>query len=303
LTEPLCGCGRPCRDATICTTCAYRLDDAIAEICGDQGLGTELDVAFSKQARIVRPAPKRGLLADVDERQYPGTLRPQPLPYDERAADAAEQLHAVLGGWARVIVDETGADLPADTVTAIATWLRPRVGWLRHHPAGQEAHDEITAAVRAARSAVDRPAERIYAGPCDQCSEDLYGRAGGRIVECGGCDAVYEIEARRAWLLQSAEDVLATATEIARALTRLGQPVTAAQIRGYAHRGRIVSHGKDRLGHPRYRLGAVIDVLAGIDRQAGPVCRRRRCGHGSCETIREHLRVVREGARTGSMTA
>jgi hypothetical protein len=32
-------------------------------------------------------------------------------------------------------------------------------------------------------------------------------------------------------------------------------------IRGYAHRGRILSRGADEIGRPLYRIGDIIDLL------------------------------------------
>lgn len=271
MTENLCACGKPSRDATICAGCGFELDAAIAEICEPRGLAYDLDIALTRQDRIDRPSgTKRTPDEDDDGRQWPGTLRPTASPYDKRASDAGKHLKGVLAGWARVIADETGADLPPDTLAGIATWLRPRVGWMRHHPAGAEAHDEIIDAVRHARRVCDRPAEKIYAGPCD-CGEDLYARLGAPYVTCRGeaheAPILWEVEARRVWLLESARDVLATTTEISRALTRYSKDVSPSAIRGYVKRDRLVAKGersvpgrKDPL--PLYKLGDVLDILA-----------------------------------------
>ncbi|MFC6885310.1 MULTISPECIES: hypothetical protein [Actinomadura] len=281
MNEPRCACGQPARDATFCASCAYRLDEAIAQISVHHGLAWDLELATTRQARLGdRGGPRSAQV---------------PLPYDERAGDAATTLHRALARWAAVIARETTGprrpglpgpvcgrrarcahpscrmirasrppEPPPVTLTGLATWLRPRVGWLRHHAAGQQAYDEILAAVAAARRVVDRPAERLYAGPCDDCGEDLYARPGAAAVPCPGCHAVYEVEARRAWLLRAAEDVLASATDISRAITRLGQPVTPEAIRGYAHRGLLLPRTHRTTGGrtvPLYRLGDVVDVL------------------------------------------
>ncbi|WP_018658473.1 hypothetical protein [Actinomadura flavalba] len=319
--DPVCGCGAPAPNATLCPSCAYRLDEHLARIAEHHGLAWDLDIARAGEARIVRNSRgRRAASDDVDQAplaRAPLTLHAGRSPGDARASDAAAQLHAVLARWAARVADETGVRShrpthagptchtrygtcrhpscalarrippPPTTLPGLAAWLRPRVGWLRHHADGQTAYDQIVEAVRAARRAVDRPAEQVYAGPCDECDEDMYGRPGALIVECDGCHLVYEIEARRAWLLWSAEDVLATAPEIARAITRLGQPITAATIRGYVHRGRLMPYGQ-RLQNgrlvPLYRLGAVLDVLTPRHQPTGPVC--ITCPHPSCASIR-----------------
>jgi hypothetical protein len=252
VTANLCACGRPSPDATVCPACAYRLTDALTDVTGPRGLAYDLDVATARQAR----------LGDRNGSRPTET----PVPYDARASEAAAHLKGVLVGWARVVCEDYGADLPPDDLAAIAAWLRPRVGWLRHHPAAVEAHDEIVEAVRAARRVIDRPADRLYAGPCDQCGGDLYARPGALAVECRPCELVYEVEARRAWLLEALEEHLATTIEISRALTSLAQPVTPNMIYGYVHRGRLIprSHrAEGRKTIPLYRVGDVLDIVTG----------------------------------------
>jgi hypothetical protein len=331
--ETRCACGNPLRDATFCTTCAFRLDEAIAQICEHHGLAWDLDIARAKQARITRTNTRKNTLKGNDGRQLPGTLRPTRTPYDPRATTAAKKLQRTLSAWAAVAARETrtprrptlpgptcnwrrdvcphGSCLsirasrpmpqPPQDLPGLAAWLRPRVGWLRHHPDGQRAHNEIINAVRAARATIDSPAEKLYAGPCDGCSNDLYGRPGAAIVECTECDKVYDIQARRRYLLRSAEDQLASATEIARAITRLGQPVSTEKIRGYANRGRLLAHGQRRIGNrtiPLYRLGHVLDIITDAPQiSIGPVCRRRTCAHDSCHTIRSYQRNARRAGR------
>lgn len=282
MSEHLCVCGQPVADAAMCAGCGHALDDHIAQVAEQHGLGWDLDIAISRQARMDLPGGKPDLEPYDDQ---PGTLRPTPIPYDDRASRAARRLKAVLGTWV-LFVDRHLAprpagpacrscvhgscvlirrrDLPADTVTAKAVWLRPRVGWLRHHPAGSVALDEIRDAVRAARRVIDRPADLLYAGPCQRCDVDLYARTEADFVTCPNpeCRTTYDVGELRAWLLKSAEDVLATATEISRALTRYAQPITPSAIRGYAHRGQLLPRGEQVEGartSPLYRLGDVME--------------------------------------------
>jgi hypothetical protein len=230
------------------------LDAAIADVCAHHGLGWDLDLALARQVCIGARDGSR-----PTETAW---------PWDDRAGKAAAELMRVLRKWAYRIKDETGAGYPPRKMAPLAGWLRPRVGWLRHHPDGAAAHGEILDAVRAARRTVDRPADRLYAGPCD-CGADLYARLGAAYVVCHA-DAhdgpvAWPVEERRRWLLNSAADVLATATEISRALTRYQQPVTPSALRGYVHRGQLVSRGERPDGGRTvklYRLGDVLDILA-----------------------------------------
>jgi hypothetical protein len=264
-----CGCGRPIQDtAVVCPHCAHQLDAALAEIVDYRGLAYDLNITLSKQANTATAnnTPQQ----EEPQSKEPGTLRPTPSPYHGGASRAAHELKAALVTWALIIRNDTGAELPGDTLAAVAAWLRPRVGWLRYHEAGGEAVDGICDAVAAARRCVDRPAEKLYAGPCD-CGVDLYARLDASYVECRAetheQPLVWPVVERRRWLLVSAEDVLATTTEISRALTRYQQPVTSSMLRGYVARkrlgvrgSRVVAGRRDPV--PLYRLGDVLDILA-----------------------------------------
>lgn len=271
-----CACGRPIQDtAVVCPHCGFQLDAALAEIVEYRGLAYDLDAAVSRQVRIGQREGSRS--AET------------PLPYNKRASDAATHLRSVLVSWARIVHEETDPapigptcrrckhrscrairfrQLPPDTLAGIATWLRPRVGWLRHHRAGAEAWDEITQAVRDARRAVDRPAERLFAGPCNECDTDLYAIAGALSVTCPECGLMYEVEARREWLLGALEDHLVNATQMSRLVTYLGIKVADSTIRTYASKGRIASHGTDAKGHPLYKLGEVVRTYYGAGQKA-----------------------------------
>lgn len=332
MNEPTCACGRPCRDGTFCVSCAYRLDEYIAQVGAYHGLAWDLQVGVSRQDRITRPLGRPDVTDRDDVRQWPGTLRPTAIPYADVPSAAAGALHTVLKRWADRVAAETGLQswtssghlgptcarchhftcqlirppvLPPTgpgQLAELARWLRPRVGWLRHHPRGQDAYDEIITAVCDARRAVDRPVNRTYVGPCDTCGADMYVRQGASAVVCGECSEAYDVETRRRWLLAAAEDVLGTTTEIARALTSLAAPVTEEMIRGYAHRGRLLARGHRTAGHrsvPIYRLGDVANIIAGIDRQIGPTC-RRRCEHSSCSAITQHRQLRAAAARAAT---
>jgi len=132
---------------------------------------------------------------------------------------------------------------------------------LGRHDIGPDAVDEITDAVADCRRVIDRAPERWYAGPCE-CGADLYAKRRTGIVTCRECGHEYDVEARREWLLAEAEDRLANAATIARAVSWLGaEPLTSATVRKWAQRGRLLAKGHDGRG-PLYRIGDAIDLLA-----------------------------------------
>ncbi|MFF4779423.1 hypothetical protein ACFY05_42070 [Microtetraspora fusca] len=285
--DVLCGtgCGRPVTDnATVCCSCGAELHQELVELVHDDGLADELDAALARQASLGTAG---------------GRSSETPLPYGEAAAEATSVLRNTLTGWVRILDDDgrligpscppAGAKnerpacahpscqliivraFPDDTLPAMASWLAARIDAIRHHPAGAEAVDELLAAVRQARQAIDRPADRVYCGPCgakqddgSRCMIDLYARPDTGVVQCR-CGAVWDVWLRRDWLLAEVEDVLGTATEIARAVTGLGHEVTPERIWQWAHRGRLIVRGAVRRGArelPVYRVGDVLDLVA-----------------------------------------
>ena len=81
-------------------------------------------------------------------------------------------------------------------------------------------------------------------------------------MRCPACSTEHDAATRREWLLEAARDQLLHAGWMAAALSALlGEQVTDAQVRGYAHRGRIVAHGTDERGRPVYRVGDVLDMV------------------------------------------
>lgn len=255
------GCDQPAHGSHVCQSCADALAEALDEA---QTLAGELELTITRQSRLGTG----------------GRSSNRPLVFAWDPSVMRDSLRNTLTTWTRVLHDTHGGELPADTISAVARWLLDRVDWLRQHPASAEAVDEICACVDDCRRAVDRPPDLWYAGRCGSisdeqrmiqavygepatpCEADLYATPGAGIIQCPRCKATYNVEQRRKWLLDAVDDTRAHAELIARALSRLGQPVTSAMIRGYAHRGRLVPHGTDLRGRPTYRVGDVLDLLA-----------------------------------------
>lgn len=189
--------------------------------------------------------------------------RSTPLPYDQDASRAMASIVNTVTTWARHIADERGQATPSAAAHLMA-WLAGQTDWLRYRQEADQAFDELDYAARLVVRTIDAPRPHWYAGRC-ACGEDLYGRPGAAEVVCRRCGCVYEAESLRGVLLDAANDVLGTAAELSRFVSAMrGELTTSAQIRGYAHRGRITAHGADRAGNPTYRLGDVLDVLERI---------------------------------------
>src|SRR4029077_322102 len=55
---------------------------------------------------------------------------------------------------------------------------------------------------------IDRPLDRTYAGPCDDCGRALYVEPGQATAVCERWGQSYDLVARRAWLLEAVRDRL-----------------------------------------------------------------------------------------------
>jgi hypothetical protein len=242
------GCDRPIHDWTFCPSCSAQLEQDLAEI---PAYVDELNTALTRQTAMGERSGSKSA--------------EKPLPYDTRASEALSVLRSTLVGWVKVAVEEDGARWPADTHEGMARLLLGRLGWLRTHPAGNEAVEEIGAAVSLSRRIIDRPADRWFAGPCSECSEALYARPGAAQVTCKTCSLVYDVAELQEYLRKSLEGHLATAREISGLCKHMfGEWVTTAMIRGYVHRGSVAAHGSktDTRGKtvPLYRMGDVFDA-------------------------------------------
>jgi hypothetical protein len=141
-------------------------------------------------------------------------------------------------------------DFPADTLPSMALWLARHMDRVRQHPAAADIVAEVTAAVRQAVRAIDRPPQRVYAGPCPAlgCGTDLLTWPGHTRVTCAGCGTVHDIAVRQ-------EQCAANWTTT---WGRRGTPTRSAQHRRPVARARSAVGVAPRLGAafvPAYRAG------------------------------------------------
>jgi len=234
-------CDRPVGDGYTCQRCADRLSVALGDV---PALWEQLDIVLTRQARYSDPEGRGGEKA---------------LPYNLKASELGTALRGLLNTWCRLIAEERGKDLPDDNPAAVACWLLNHVTWLRHHRAGSEAVEELVDAVNSARRIVDRPAERIYAGPCVQCGGDMYGKPGAEMVECRPCGVGYEVAGRVAWMKSQVYGRLVTAKEGAVLLSRFGLTTTRNRIDLWHFKKLIAVAGHDKDGKQLFLFDHLID--------------------------------------------
>ncbi|HEY4375764.1 MAG TPA: hypothetical protein VGM93_01340 [Acidimicrobiales bacterium] len=297
MADVLClDCARPVHDqAYVCADCAAPVERALRDL---SALGGEASTTIARQARLGEsggpgdPLPFSWEAADAQwavantlttwARHIAGE-RGRAIP--ARPGPAHGPLcRAALSCRHRSCTD-IGLRTAVHPLTHLSTWLASpdQITWLRHRPEAVEALDELGNAARLATRTVDNPPDRWYAGPCGAdpldplgevdvdrpgaCQAELYPVTGARTIRCPECGTQHDAGERKEWLLGLADDQLAHAAWLASVLTRLlDRTVTAAAIRGLAHRGRIVAHGTDVDGRPLYRLGDALAVVRDQDR-------------------------------------
>jgi len=239
-------CDRPVAEGWVCQRCADRLSVALGDVTALWG---DLDTVLTRQAHYSDAEGRGG--------------SEKALPFNANASEIGWVLRNTLTTWCRLIGEERGRVLPtADNPPAVAGWLLGHVEWLRHHRAGAEAVEEITSAVHAVRKAVDRPAERIYAGPCADCGGDMYGKPGATSVHCRPCGLDYDVAEMVEWMRNEARGRLVTAKEGAVLLSRFGLTTTRNRIDLWHHRKLITAAGHDVDGRQLFLIDDLIDKAA-----------------------------------------
>lgn len=114
------------------------------------GLCEDLLNVQTKQARTSRPG---------------GSRRPKrlgsALPIHIGAVEAADELHNILAGWCRIVIDQRGGEWPANATLSIAQWLARNVESLALCEGSREALPEIRDVIARCIRIVDIPPEDV----------------------------------------------------------------------------------------------------------------------------------------------
>lgn len=253
-------CMRPSDDWVVCRSCAKDAEKVLTET---PWLLASLDTAISRQVRMTSGGGP--------------TTAETPVLFNVRASEVKAELMNDLTTTARIIADVNGWEGPA-SLRVVPAWLLYRLSAIRLHPLGGQFVDAMRMHHAAGIWAIDRPAEKWFAGVCSMetptgiCPRDLYASTSTGDIECPSCGYRHDVDARREVLLKYAEDVLATATEAARAITvwsdyERGENRLVKRIGMWEERGRIERRGIIPMGgkdRPLYRIGDILDLL-GVD--------------------------------------
>lgn len=275
-------------DGFACRHCLTTLERAIGDMTS---LMHEVSVVATRQTHVYRaggpskkpeepPAePERTIPAWLRSRDGRIALRPTQMPVDLDAADLLWVAGNTLSTWTRHIAASRDLELP--TAEEMIGWLLTNVETVRWDEAAGQIIEEITGLHRDLERAVDRSPSRIYAGPCAECKVDLYApwRPGSdefddrdeKEFTCDGyrspedgCGETYTWSARRPWLASEIRGAMVTIDALIDALPDLfpDLPVPPqASFRGWVRDGRLMDHGRDRVGDLLFIGGDVLDLV------------------------------------------
>lgn len=236
----------------VCGACAAELRRALESVP---------DLAQELETTLTRQTSSGGA----------GSGSETPLPYDPRATEAGDVLRSALVGWVRALQEEHAEGWPADTLPDMSAWLLERHQRLVGHAAAEEAVEEITTAVRAARRVIDRAPDSVFAGPCPGCSSALYARQGAAVARCRNpeCGAEAVVADQQDAMAAAIGDQLLHAAAMSAVLGGIGVVVPAGTIRWWGSEERdaddqvvrarrLFDHGQDANRRPLYRVDEVL---------------------------------------------
>lgn len=251
-------CDAPQDAGLACHSCCGRVEEALRSV---PSVVDDLGIALSKMARIGTASG--------------GGLARERNPIHVGAMQAGDLLNDVLSAWALEVWAEspfpTGVTVRLGSLSAARIMLA-NIDTIRRHPKVEQLVDETTDAISQARRSVDRPADRIYVGPCwvEQqneyneyvaCMADLYARPGADAVTCRECGITHQIEDRRGELMENAEERIVTVKQASEYLGWFGG-ITAKQktIGTWCNRGELPIYlgvGEGR----RIRIGDLLNLM------------------------------------------
>lgn len=298
MTEIICRCGVPTSGAWLCEHCNTTLAFAFANVAGHYD---DLGTVARKQTRYggnpakgsigkAQPTPvDMRFISGPPEAAHPGASI---APLTQLRWDAWNTVVA----WTRTVMEEqpdvpgpvcASACLhrscnvirirrwPSNTVRSMCLYLDRQHRWIEGRDWAPAMLDEFLNLEQRLVRAVNRPADRWYAGKCSagegeaMCLVDLYAREDRGFIDCPGCSTRHDVQDRREILLREAADTHVTATEAASALITWtdydgSEGKLVDRIRKWRDRNRLEVRdvtslqGKDR---HLYRLGDIQALL------------------------------------------
>lgn len=186
------------------------------------------------------------------------------------AADHHRALTRLLLRHTRWVADTHNLERPT-TWTGVGRLLHATADQIARHPHAQDIYPELLAALARARALIDRPPDTVYAGRCGagDCDGQLYAAPGATVVPCPRCGHQWDVNARRAEMLDRVAGMLMPAADLARTLTALtGTELRVATVWQWKRRGHITPTGINVKGQPLYVVGNVLARMTAPRRTA-----------------------------------
>lgn len=194
----------------------------------------------------------------------------KPMPFNEKASLMLSELERLVIRWARAF-GMTGRACGFDGSGTAAGYLTDHIPYIVTNITALELYREIESAVSKSRRMIDRPADRIFAGPCNTevtffggiayCRNDLYANPGASKVVCGECHTQHDVQERREWMLSEISERYVDAGLAASLLTQLGIQISSATVRRYGREGLLTVVLQGAKQTATYQLGQVIEVF------------------------------------------
>lgn len=192
------------------------------------------------------------LLAALGTRQgekTSGSRNPGLDPGAERM-EARSSIRATLVSLCRVVAEERGITLPADSVQGMARFIGKHSLWLAaHHAADEHAHDlrDIASDPRTWRLAYPTSSDALYIGECplhvttpegdrEVCGTRLRQRCDEPLITCPGCGTRETVEQWQRWIVGNHDGVVDAYAAAAHLAVRWHRPVDPATVRKWGQR-------------------------------------------------------------------
>lgn len=159
-------------------------------------------------------------------------------PINLEASKRADHLHALVGSWARLVLEY---DDPAMRSVEPVAYLRMSVGAILRFEWAGDLTNELDDALKGVLRAVDIPPEIRTLGPCgtDQCPGVIRCPKDSKIARCRECGERYDVNAMQAWKISEAWEVSAPLAHIVKALNAAAHPIKQATARKWVERGKL----------------------------------------------------------------
>ncbi len=242
-------------NSTACPGCWNRHEQNLAEL---PALLDELHTTLSRTDRLGTPTGRRS--------------GDKPLPYNPNASDALTLLYTTLLPWVRDALTANPHDhkLTRNGTYGLSRALLRHIDWLRNTPDGYLCIEETAYAIRVAERAIAGPTPLRYLARCEAdtpdgpCTADLYHRAGARHVRCHDCEAIWNVDEKRAYTLTRARSLNQPLHDAIRLLRLCGiDTAPVPRIQRWRLTGRLSTRGHDAQGIPLVNIGELLDLHVG----------------------------------------